>query len=531
MESRQKQTFSPEVQKRRMKRGLVHCLMAVALGGAFAPAMAQKAPDEPLSKDALFDLKDDPPAVPEKGEDALLPASKEALFGDDALPASPGPAADRVAPAASAGAAPTAPVDRAALFDEPGPQARREPGGADAPSRLRGYAQFETARTYASPAHWSKALGRLELGTQGKLEGGGQWKVSGRVNFNAIYDLNDFYQDAVRDDQRAEFQIRETYVDLSSGDWDWRLGRQNIVWGELVGMFLADVVSAKDLREFILPDFNVLRIPQWAARAEYFRDDFHAEVVWIPFPSFDEIGKPQDFRLAGAGADFYPYPPVPGTPRFLKEKRPGTSLTRGNFGLRLSQLKNGWDMSGFYYTSMNTSASYHKLALDLYEPRHDRIWQVGGSLAKDLGPAVLKAEAVYTRGRRYNQTTDGDAVKQPTLDWAVGVDMNPDADTRLNAQFFQSRIFDHDPEILPDRAENGVSLLVSRALPNKWRAEILLMRSLNRSDWSVRPKATWGFQPNWKLTLGVDVFGGPLTGFFGQYDAQDRFYAEVRHDF
>ena len=145
--------------------------------------------------------------------------------------------------------------------------------------------------------------------------------------------------------------------------------------------------------------------------------------------------------------------------------------------------------------------------------------------------AVLKAEAVHTRGRGYNRMTDGSVVRQPMLEWAVGLDMNPDADTRLNAQFFQSRMFDYDADILPDRVENGVSLLVSRALPNKWRGEILLMRSLNRADWSARPKAIWAFRPNWKLTLGVDVFGGPPTGFFGQYDAQDRAYAEIRYDF
>ena len=526
MESRQTQTL----QARRMKRGFLHGLVALVAASASVPALAQKA-TEPVSKDALFDLKDDPPAIAEKGGASPLPDSKEALFGDDLPPARPGPAAGRPSPAVSVGEPSPPAVDRAALVEPTDAGLKRESGGAATPSRLRGFAQFETARTYAGPAHWSKALGRLELGSQGKTGEGVQWKVSGRVNFNAIYDLDNFYQHAVRDDQRAEFQIRETYVDFSRGDWDWRLGRQNIVWGELVGMFLADVVSAKDLREFILPDFNVLRIPQWAARAEYFRDDFHAEVVWIPFPSYDLIGEPADFTRPGSGADFYPYPPVPGVPAFLKERTPDTGFSRGNFGVRLSQLKNGWDVSGFYYTSMNTSASYYPVAPGTYEPRHDRIWQLGGSLAKDMGPAVLKAEAVYTRGRRFNQTTDGNLVKQPMLDWAVGVDMNPDSDTRLNAQFFQSRMFDYDADILPDRAENGVSLLVSRALPNKWRGEILLMRSLNRDDWSARPKAIWSFQPNWKLTLGLDVFGGPLTGFFGQYDAQDRIYAELRHDF
>ena len=46
-----------------------------------------------------------------------------------------------------------------------------------------------------------------------------------------------------------------------------------------------------------------------------------------------------------------------------------------------------------------------------------------------------------------------------------------------------------------------------------------------------RPKMTWGFERNWRLAFGLDVFGGPPTGLFGQFDAKDRAWGEVRRDF
>lgn len=484
------------------------------------------AAEPPGSKEALFDLG------PEKEGDAgvkseqALPVSRDALFAD---PPDVKPETLREGEAGTV-QADGLPASKDDLFAEVPVTTKASNTARQETRQVKGYLQTELARTYAGASHWSKALGRLELGTQGRFQGG-QWKVSGRVDYNAVFEWGDFYQPQVQDDQRAEFHVRETYLDFSAGGLEWRVGRQHIVWGELVGMFLADVVSAKDMREFILPDFQVMRIPQWAARAEYFADDYYAELLWIPFPSYDEIGRPANFALPGSGADFYPYPPVPGVPTFLKEDKPSTSLNHTNFGARLSRLKDGWDVSGFYYTSMNAQASYYQVAPNTYQPRHDRIWQLGGSVAKDLGPMVMKAEAVYTNGRRLNLTTTGDAVKQPMLDWAVGLDFNPDADTRVNTQLFQSLIIDHHPDVLPDKAESGVSLFISRALPHKWRAELLLMHSLNRSDWLARPKVSWGFRPDWKLTLGVDVFGGPDTGFFGQYDDNDRAYAEVRYDF
>ena len=169
-----------------------------------------------------------------------------------------------------------------------------------------------------------------------------------------------------------------------------------------------------------------------------------------------------------------------------------------------------------------------------YELRHKRINQAGGTLAKDLGDYVLKAEAIYTSGRRYNVTdaTDADGVvEQDTVDWVVGLDFNPWTDTRVNTQFFQRIYFDHDSDIFQDRLENGFSLLLNRKLTDKVEAEALLVSSLNRSDWMFRPKLSWNFERNWKWLFGVDIFSGPETGLFGQYDARDRVYSELRHDF
>src|SRR5439155_10866948 len=148
------------------------------------------------------------------------------------------------------------------------------------------------------PAHWSRAVARLQVNAQGAFSDQVKWKLGARVDVDPVYYSSDFYLDPVKQNQRLNFFYRENYVDFSAGDWDFRLGAQQIVWGEVVGLFFADVVSAKDLREFLRPGFDVIRIPQWAARAEYFAGDSHVELIWIPVPAFDNIGKP--------GGDFYP---------------------------------------------------------------------------------------------------------------------------------------------------------------------------------------------------------------------------------
>lgn len=475
-------------------------LAVIAMQLMCVSCLTMAADDASQSREALFEAESAVTATM-RGRLAPLPESKDALFGEDA------------------GMAKWA-------------AGRSESTGVAADRNVNGFSQTEMAYTYAEPKRLSKALGRLELGIQGRLSQGVRCNISGRFDYNAVYDLSDYYQSPSGDSQKADFQLRETYCDFSARDLDWRVGRQHVIWGEMIGIFIADVVSAKDLREFILPDFQLLRIPQWAARAEYFEGDFHAEVIWIPFPSYDLTGKPKNFADTGAGSEFYIYPPAL-APTILDDEKPGVRLKHTNYGVRINQLRNGWDLSGFYYSSMNSAPTLYQYVPSVFTPRHDRIWQTGGTLAKDYTDIVIKAEAVYTQGRRFNlllPVGDG-VVKQNTVDWAVGLEFNPTRDTRVNTQLYQRYFFDHDPSIIPDKAENGIALLISHNYSDVWKAEALLVHSLNRSDWMFRPKVNWGVLPNWNLTFGLDIFGGPPTGIFGQFDQRDRIYTELRNYF
>ncbi|MBA4142486.1 MAG: hypothetical protein H0X43_05655 [Nitrosospira sp.] len=449
----------------------------------------------PLPLQLVTRKEEDSLTAPAKDDVGAALTSRESLFGDDE--------------ASSDNAAPLPPWKKLV-------------------TDWKGFSQLEIADNYSNPEHLSKAKLRTELLRTGQFNEHIKWKISGRFDYDAAYDLSNFYPAAVRRDQRYEFFLRENYVDVSAGDFDFRLGRQHVIWGEMVGLFFADVVSAKDMREFILPAFDILRIPQYAVRAEYSKNELHAEVLWIPVPTLDEIGKP--------GADFYPGP-LRGA-AYLPEDRSGRNVGNSNYGVRLSQLMNGWDISGFYYHSLDASSTFYRVSgptePPVFQPRHDQIDQVGGTITKDFGPMVFKGELVYTDGRKFNvarpAAVDG-LVRQNTLDYALGLDFSLPAETRLNLQFFQRVFFAHDPGITSDMVENGASVLLNRKLWHTLEAQALLIHSLNRSDWMFRPRVSWNFERNWRWALGADVFGGRPTGLFGRFDQNDRVYTELRFSF
>lgn len=396
-------------------------------------------------------------------------------------------------------------------------------GSEESGPALGGYLETSAAYTYADPTHWSKLRARLELALTGSLGSSVRYKLAGRLDGDGAYVVeDDFYPSAVRDDQRFQAQIREFYVDFGGGSWAHRVGRQHIVWGEMVGLFLADVVSARDTREFYLQNFEAMRIPQWAWNTQYFAGDSTLELLYIPVPSVDNIGEP--------GADFYPFPVPPETP--VRDERPDRDLDTYNWGVRGSTLLRGWSLSAYYYDSVSVAPTL------VSEPsgltlRYDPIEQIGATFSKDFGGFVFKGEAVYAsdgRFQSFDATDPGALFTSDALDWVVGTTI-PLGDWRWDLQLYGRSTYDHDPRMGFDDEEFGATVLVNYTLNSRMEMELLALAGLNREDYLLQPKVAWRFARDWRLQAGADIFGGGAVGLFGPYDDRDRIYLELKRWF
>ena len=479
------------------------------------------------------------PATPatDDGSD-VAPSSASEMTSDEAVAA---PHETALTPT-STGQPPDTEDDE--LFEDEKPQetaasgmANAEPQTTAAPSvKVSGFVQNVLGYTYSDPDHLSKFNIHSKVKLNGRFNQRVKWQIGGDLRYDPNYDFNNFYSDRVRHNQTVVGYVDETFIDIDADAWDFRLGRQHIIWGEMVGLFFADVVSALDLREFVLPDFELLRIPQWAVRAEYFQGDFHADFIFLPYVTGNEAGK--------FGADYYLFPvklPTGVTPEFRKDKMPHEVGADSGYGARGSYLVDGWDLAMFYYTSPDRNQALER-HLDIsgpvpdlvFFPRHNRIHQFGATLAKDLGSVVLKAEAVETKNRQISLVSvfDVDGLeKSDELRYVLGADWSANGQT-VNLQFFQTWLQDHQPDMIFRELESGMSvLLTTTRLDPNITPEILWIRSLNRNEWLLEIKASWNVSNHWRAVLGADIFEGPPTGLLGEFDAQDRVYYELRYTF
>jgi len=91
-----------------------------------------------------------------------------------------------------------------------------------------------------------------------------------------------------------ETEIRELYLDAYPTDWlSFRLGRQQVTWGETGQFRLLDVINPIDSTWHFasLESFEDIRVPLWLAKAmiEFQSIDHMLELVWVP-----GIDKPED---------------------------------------------------------------------------------------------------------------------------------------------------------------------------------------------------------------------------------------------
>ena len=397
----------------------------------------------------------------------------------------------------------------------------------------QGSLKNETAARIHEPRQFTKIRNQLLLVESGKFSEDIKFKVSGRFFYDPLYDATDTFSKQVASDQKYEVELRDTYIDYSNGSFDLRVGKQQIVWGEAVGLFFADVVNAKDLREFVLPDFDMIRIPQWGVDAEYTKEDFHFEWLFLPVLEFDKRGV--------AGSEFaFPYPVPENTSYTAADPQDQkNNFKNSETGFRVSYLTDGWDFSGFYlYTWDKSPVEFRTIDSGTYQfhPGYRRLNVFGSTFAKEINDIVMKGELVYSRKGNFSiiDSADSDGVIQRDfIDYLLGADYTFFGSLDTNIQFMQRLIFDFDKRIVNEKSvNNSLSLRFNRGfLDNALEAELLVITSLMEKDLMYRPKITYTVNHNWKVKCGLDIFDGNATGIFGKFEKKSRAYIEFTRSF
>jgi len=337
-------------------------------------------------------------------------------------------------------------------------------------------------------------------------------------------------------DDTLEIDLREIYMDIFFETMDLRIGKQQIVWGKADGVFITDIVSPKDLREFLLPDFNEIRIGVTAAKFNYYMGDNTLELVWIP------VFTPT--RMPAQGSIWFPKFDLPVEPTFdYSEQEVERSLQNSEIFAKYAVISSfadfevmagyAWDDDPTMHVNKTIDTVSHQITGIIVTPQHHRLGIVGGSFGTTLGGWVIRGEAAYYNGKYYNSAdpTLADGVIQKNyLHYLIGVDYSI-WDIYLSGQFIQQYILDYDDLIDRDEFENTATIL-ARAdfLRETLTLELFSYIGLNNDDALIRPRIYYDFDDAFEILLGANIFIG-TEGKFGQYNENSMVYFKVKYSF
>ncbi len=339
------------------------------------------------------------------------------------------------------------------------------------------------------------------------------------------------------------FNLREIYADMYFKNFDLRIGKQQIVWGKADGVFITDIVSPLNLTEFLLPDFDEIRIGVVSAKMDYYIGNSTIEAIWIP--QFTPTKTP------ATNSSWYIQPEFPAPPTFdWSKSNINPSLENSEFFLKYSAITSKIDfdlMGGYTWDDSPTMHVQKQFGMDTstvppqpvltglnITPEYHRLTVGGGSFSTEIKGVILRGEAAYYNGK-YFQTTDPQAqdglIEKDYLHYVVGLDFNI-GDVKLSTQFIQQYILDYNDMIENDEMLNTATFLARYDMFRETlHLELFSYIGLTNEDALIRPKITYDFDDSFSILLGANIFIGDENGMFGRYQDNSMVYTKIKYSF
>ena len=353
------------------------------------------------------------------------------------------------------------------------------------------------------------------------------WKLDFGKGDVALYVNPVFNYNALNDN--LDITLRQAYMDIYFDNFDLRIGKQQIIWGKADGVFITDIISPRDLSEFILPDFDEIRLGIDAIKFDYYLGNSTFETVWIP--TFQSTIIPDKNSIWA--------PAMPDFPMSVNYDYSNADvenkLSESEIALKYSYLGSAIDfelMAAYMWDDNPAMHIYPQSDTLIIKPEYHRLPLVGTSFSKAVGGAVVRGETAYYFDKRFSaEDFSVNGIKEKDyLHYLVGYDHNWFG-VNVSFQFIQEYIMDYEEDIRNDEFSNTMTFLASKTFINETlELSLFSYYGINDNDALLRPKLSYDFSDGFNVLLGTDIFIGE-EGNFGQYNDNDMVYMKVRYDF
>ncbi|MBE9509417.1 MAG: hypothetical protein IMY71_00955 [Bacteroidetes bacterium] len=322
----------------------------------------------------------------------------------------------------------------------------------------------------------------------------------------------------------SKVDFREGYVNLYLSDFDFRIGRQIIVWGRADGFNPTNNLTPQDFTAFS-PDEDDKRLSNFVLSCTYNFHPYKLIANWVPVYKpgilpFKKTNLPEGI-IWGAN-DFPPY-----------------KLSESNYAIKLSIEKASFDGSVSYFNG------YHKLPGLCYESNDSLNQQVyltahhtqiiGFDFSTAISNYGLRGEFAFSNPSQ--KKAQFGSVPKSQLEYTIGLDREW-GNFNLITQYIGKYVIDfhaygmsangvHNPFTnqltiwnkmiygQQNKLSHSISLRPSLSLVHQTLScEILSLFNITTEEIYVKPKIAYKLSDNLTLSAGAQLYQGPENTLF-----------------
>ncbi|QUI89072.1 hypothetical protein KDH82_07405 [Porphyromonas gingivalis] len=315
-----------------------------------------------------------------------------------------------------------------------------------------------------------------------------------------------------------KFDIREAYVNLNLGKFDFRVGEQIVLWGRADGFNPTNNVTPQDFCVFS-PEEDDKRLGNFVVKGVFNPYPFRIEVDWIPVYKsslFPFIGKP-----VGDGVVWN------------NEKRPYRWKNQ-SFGVKIDLEKPSFDLSLSYYNGLHKfpGIAYEKTPSEILLSQEPyRVHVVGMDFSTSLGNYGLRGEFACSLPEKSNNSVYSVPNKQ--MEYTIGIDRSwdnfslivqyigkyiPDLETDIKGNPIVQKLNSLNRIVFTqhERWNHSVSVRPALSLLHETlNVELLGLCQFSTKEYFFQPKIRYAIADAVTLTVGGQLFYGPDDRLFG----------------
>lgn len=372
----------------------------------------------------------------------------------------------------------------------------------------------------------------------------GQFNQS--LNIGGLYaeiDLIDRYTN----DREFEVLPRQLYADWFTSNYDVRIGKQNIIWGQSTGAFVNDILTPVDLREFLTQSPADLRVGLTALNIQRYFGSNYLQFVLSPAIQPD--------KLPRSDSRWFPTQRPPSIiPFSFRPPNEPSTISDVQLAARFAWRPSSsidLDMMAYYWAHPMPAYSIRPRILSFPNTPEVTLRETyrtspmaGYSLSWQLSENwIFSAEALYVNERlftflpvsvnrledalndpveallviqEFDIRDDGYLLSKPWFQQMVGFQTSFKGAT-IGAQGYLEVIINYEDRILPQQLFPYISAFVQRSFLRERLSTFMTGRyNIFGEDYWLQLQTSYEISDGFEFALGTNLFGGPtISPFYG----------------